>query len=75
MSDLGTTLLLAEAAPLEGRLAFGAVFLALICWLLLMPKSLLEEREGSNPKPIWKRARPWAICIATLQLLIYLFWK
>lgn len=67
--------LLAEIAPLAGRLAFAAVFLALIIWLVLMPKRLLEEGESGPAKPIWRQVRAWAVLIATVQLLIYLFWR
>lgn len=38
---------LAEGAPLLERLAFASVFLGLIVWLVLMPKSLLQA--GHDP--------------------------
>lgn len=68
-------IVLAEIAPLAGRLAFAAVFLGLIIWLILMPKRLLDEGAPSAGVPIWKQARTWALLIAALQMLIYLFWN
>ncbi len=70
-------LILAEAAPLAGRLAFAGVFVALILWLLVIPRGRLAEEMGAdgNPKPVWRQARTWAIGVASLQLLVYLFWK
>ena len=67
--------LLAELAPLAGRLAFAAVFLPLIIWLILIPKRLLGEEEPHGSIPIWRQVRSWAIVIAAFQLLIYLFWN
>ena len=67
--------LLADAAPLAGRIAFAAVFAALIVWLLMISNSRLDEPESSPPRPVWKQARIWAIAIATLQLAVYLLWK
>ena len=60
--------LLAEASPLAGRLAFAAVFLALIIWLVMIPKSRLAENraEDGQPKPFFKQARTWALLIASV---------
>jgi hypothetical protein len=68
--------ILADAAPFAGKLAFASVFVALVIWLLFIPKSrLAEARDGSDaPKPFWKQARVWAIAIAVLQCFIYLLW-
>jgi branched-subunit amino acid permease len=68
-------ILLAEIAPLAGRLAFAAVFFGLIIWLILMPKRLLDEGGSSSVVPVWKRTRAWAVLIALLQMLVYLLWK
>jgi hypothetical protein len=73
---MAASIFFAEAAPLAGRLAFAAVFAALIVWLLIMPVALRGEGgTAERSKPAWRRARVWAVVIAALQLAIYLFWS
>ncbi len=73
--------LLASGSPLAGRLAFAAVFAALILWLLWIPAEKL--RDPSQPfsdyptvrAPSETRIRVAAIAIAAIQLALYLFWQ
>ncbi len=64
-------IILAEIAPLAGRLAFAAVFFTLVLWLTLMPRELL----GESDKPLHHQVRTWAVVIALIQMLVYLFWR
>ena len=73
MAKSFVALLMANVAPLSGRLVFAAVFGALILWLVVVPSSRLSEEDVSVVW--WKRSRFWAIIVASSQLLIYLLWR
>ncbi|MFC1758061.1 hypothetical protein ACFL2H_04740 [Planctomycetota bacterium] len=73
MTNLLFTLLLAQSAPMSGRLAFAGVFAALIVWLLVIPSSRLMESDESTVW--WKNARTWGVIVALSQMLIYLLWS
>ncbi len=73
MSSFLSAWMLAQSAPIAGRLAFAAVFACLVVWLLVIPSSHLTEEDESSLW--WKKSRTWAVIVATSQLLIYLFWS
>ena len=73
MNNLLFALAVALSAPMSGRLAFAGVFGVLVVWLLVIPSSRLMEEDESTVW--WKRARTWAVIVATTQMLIYLLWS
>ena len=67
-----TTAVLATTGPLAGKLAFVAVFVLLLIWLLLMPARLIGHTDG---RPTWWRnTRIWAILVTVIQIVVYLRW-
>ena len=63
---------LATAGPLAGKLAFIAVFVVLLIWLILMPGRLIGHGDGTPPW--WRNARVWAIVVTVIQVFVYLRW-
>lgn len=61
-----------------GRWVIAALFAAVVAWLLLMPRALLDDQDSAaNPGPggpaAWLRStRVWAIVVALVQMTIYL---
>lgn len=79
MSPIHSTSLLATATPLlavagpwAGKLAFVAVFVALLVWLILMPARLIGQADGT-PR-WWRNARVWAIVVTVIQIAAYAWW-
>jgi len=66
------TPLLAAAGPWAGRLAFVAVFVVLLIWLILMPGRLIGHTDGT-PR-WWRNARVWAILVTVIQIAVYVWW-
>jgi len=66
------TPLLAAAGPWAGRLAFVAVFVVLLLWLLLMPARLIGQADRT-PR-WWRNARVWAIVVTVIQIAVYVWW-
>jgi hypothetical protein len=66
------TAVLATSGPLAGKLAFVAVFVLLLVWLVLMPGRLIGHTDGRPPW--WRNARMWAIVVTVIQILVYLRW-
>ena len=69
---------LASSAPLAGRLAFALVFAALIAWLLWCHRKDCKAVPTNQTKVSHRSincVRYGAIAIATIQLLLYLFWS
>lgn len=65
-------------APLAGRLAFAAVFVLLIAWLVWIPAEKLQAGAGldkNGKTPSVAAVRYSAIAIAAVQVLLYLFWN
>jgi len=66
------TPLLAAAGPWAGKLAFVAVFVVLLIWLILMPARLIGQADGT-PR-WWQNARIWAIVVTVIQIAVYVWW-
>ena len=66
------TPLLATAGPWAGKLAFIAVFVVLLVWLIRMPGRLIGHADGTPPW--WRNARVWAIVVTVIQVFVYLRW-
>ena len=79
MSPIQSTSVLATVTPLwatggpwAGKLAFVAVFVVLLIWLILMPARLIGHADGTPPW--WRNARVWAIVVTVIQVFVYLRW-
>ena len=64
--------ILAATGPPAGKIAFIAVFVLLLIWLLLMPGRLIGHTDG--PPSWWRNTRVWAIVVTVVQILVYLRW-
>jgi hypothetical protein len=64
--------LMATTGPTAGKLAFIAVFVLLLVWLLLMPGRLVGHADVRPPW--WRNARVWAIVVTVIQVLVYVRW-
>lgn len=64
--------LLATAGPWAGKLAFVAVFVALLLWLVRMPARLIGHADRT-PR-WWQNARVWAIVVTAIQIAVYVWW-
>ena len=62
----------AAAGPILGKAAFIGVFVILLVWLLLMPRTLIGHGDG--PVPWWRNTRVWAVVVTVAQILVYLRW-
>ena len=65
--------MIAVGGPLVGKVAMAGVFLLVLVWLLLLPKSLLGQAPGVRI-PWWRHVRFWASFVAIAQIAVYLWW-
>ena len=61
-----------DGGPLPGKVAFVAVFVVLLVWLLFLPARFINQ-EGIQI-PWWRSVRFWAVVVTLVQIWVYSYW-